>query len=57
LFRATVDALELEGIRLLADSEVVPKPEVVEETERGGRKRPLSLRELFSNESSPDGAK
>ena len=55
LFRATVDALELDGIRLLSSSEV---PQVEEsdyskqEQTDSNRMKPLSLRELFTD--NPD---
>ena len=58
LFRATVDALELEGIRLLAASETVQE-KLSEDSEqskseqpRRGQMKHVSLRELFTKDSS-----
>lgn len=55
LFRATVDALELDGIRLLSSSEV-PQIEEFEHSKQDEtdsyRNKPLSLRELFTD--NPD---
>jgi hypothetical protein len=55
LFRATVDALELGGIRLLTTSEV-PQVEESDQTKQeptdSNRMKPLSLRELFTE--NPD---
>ena len=48
LFRATVDAMELDGVRLLAGSEVAP-----EQPEQGApapAKHKVSLKELFAQD-------
>ncbi len=50
LFRATVDALELEGVRLLATSEEQLQ-EKQEDFAGKARSKHVSLRELFSKDS------
>ena len=50
LFRATVDAMELDGIRLLAGSEVAPEVPIKETT--APAKQKVSLKELFTQDSS-----
>lgn len=54
LFRAAVDAMELDGIRLLTASEVVPA-QAPEEPEKSSHRRPhVTLKELFSKDGSSE---